>query len=639
MLIVPFIGLHGVCKVEVYDEEKDLTCYKQHNSLTCVQQYNPVTQFVNCSTYEPDCSSNSYHLTLLKSGRSEPTQPNFLDGQTETQPINNEFQKQSHKINTEYSDSVHVQNVCKCSQNMNILHTDQSSSHKCMSSSGPSLIGRMYGNFPSIASHAEMTNDTSSQITASPDNLKNVSSFGELDTTSLVEKIFHLLVPCVDLNIDKNELRKKVNEILNIGNVKETPTKSPSEMSNADVVSESSNNICNLELVIDERPATSDLIPTIDNMASNKNYDTVVTYNSNPNTSNGSKVTDLIERIRNAEKMQLVNSSTHSFNEEDYDVSFSSNNKELQSKGSVGKEKCNRRKEKNKSKLSVTPTSKLRWTVNRNLRMHKYHRKCRTTPPDLNEDMYSSSKKGYYCPDCQFIFKGRKKLLLHKQLKNGNCLPDCIYCDADEERKQVYHCDKCPKCFQTSEMLERHLVKHAQNQFSCYLCNVQFYTILELKGHTQSMHSDTIQQEHLCDLCGSKFKEKKVLNAHVKYVHSESRPERCSYCDKCFKTKSQLKNHLVTHKSISDLNLSCEVCGRGFLRKATLKEHVRRHRKEFAIFCTVCSKGFYRQYDLEEHMRVHTGDKPFACKLCGFKCALSCNLVKHMKVHQKQGLK
>ncbi|KAL4240684.1 nucleolar zinc-finger protein [Mactra antiquata] len=283
--------------------------------------------------------------------------------------------------------------------------------------------------------------------------------------------------------------------------------------------------------------------------------------------------------------------------------------------------------------------SKLHWTVSKNLRMHRYHRKCRTKPCDLTEDMYSPSENGYYCPDCQFIFFRKHKLILHKVLKKGYCLPGCIYCDADDEHKEVYQCKKCPKCFQTQEMLERHLKKHCKKRFCCNICGTLFYMVTELKAHTQNEHSDSVQPEHLCDLCGSKFKEKKVLNSHVKYVHSDNRSEICSYCDKSFKTKSQLKSHLVTHKSISELNLSCEICGKGFSRKATLKEHVRRHRKEFSFFCSVCEKGFYRQYDLEDHMRVHTKDKPFGCKLCDFKCSLSCNLAKHMKIHIKQGLK
>lgn len=280
---------------------------------------------------------------------------------------------------------------------------------------------------------------------------------------------------------------------------------------------------------------------------------------------------------------------------------------------------------------------KFRWTVNRNMRMHSYHRKCNSVPLDVDTDGYSDLEKGFYCPDCKYIFNGKNKLLQHKTMKRGHCLSNCIYCDADE-LKDVYQCVKCPKCFQTKEMLNRHAEKHNFDRIGCNLCSLTFYTAKDLRFHIKSEHVEMTQQAFLCDLCGSKFKEKKVLNAHRRFVHSEARPESCPSCEKRFKTKSQLKNHLVIHKKVSDLNLSCEVCGKMFMRVATLKDHVRRHTKDFTHFCEICNKGFYRKYGLDEHMRVHTGDKPFDCTQCGFKCSLSCNLVKHMKVHQKHNL-
>lgn len=279
---------------------------------------------------------------------------------------------------------------------------------------------------------------------------------------------------------------------------------------------------------------------------------------------------------------------------------------------------------------------KHRWTVNRNVRMHSYHRKCDTVPGDLDLEWYSVSEKGYFCPDCHFIFKCKNKLKQHKELKEGYCLKDCIYCDADEF-KEIFQCPKCPKCFKTKELMEKHEQRHMSTVHICQFCNVDFYTIRDLKSHIHLDH-DEVQEAFLCDLCGSEFKEKKVLNAHKKYVHTDNRPEKCTHCDRTFKTKSQLKNHLVVHKDISDLNLSCEICGKMFLRAGTLRDHVRRHKKEFMAYCGTCGKGFYRKYGLEEHMRIHTGDKPFDCKVCGYKCALSCNLVKHMKVHQKQNV-
>ncbi|KAH3863003.1 zinc finger protein 37-like [Dreissena polymorpha] len=294
-----------------------------------------------------------------------------------------------------------------------------------------------------------------------------------------------------------------------------------------------------------------------------------------------------------------------------------------------------RRTEKSSSGLGLISKEK-RYSVNRNLRIHAFHKKCKTIPQDLNDDNFSASEKGYYCADCKFIFVKKNKLLLHKKLKAGGiCVADCIYCDAEENKKDIFYCTKCPKVFDTKELLERHAERHAVEVFTCKHCDQTFYTIPDLNCHMQNEHKVEMET-HLCDLCGSRFKDKKILNQHRKYVHTDERPEECPTCRRRFKNKSQLRNHLVVHKDASDLDLSCEVCGKMFVRVATLKDHVRRHRKEFTFFCNTCGKGFYKKSGMEEHMRVHTGDKPFTCKVCGYKCALRCNLVKHIRKHSKQ---
>ena len=279
-------------------------------------------------------------------------------------------------------------------------------------------------------------------------------------------------------------------------------------------------------------------------------------------------------------------------------------------------------------------TKEKRFSVNRNQFLHMYHKKCSQKPIDLDEEGYSASQKGFYCEDCGFLFTKMNKLIMHKKIKRGGvCAQSCIFCDA-EENKEVFRCSKCPKVYETQELLDRHLQRHDWEIFSCKHCPQYFYTIPDLNTHTKLEHSD-IGEKYLCDLCGSKFKEKKILVGHRKFVHSEERPHQCRDCGMKFKNKSQLNNHTIIHVAVEQRNLSCEVCGKMFVRSGTLRDHVRRHKKDFSIFCEVCKKGFYRRGALDEHMRTHTGDKPFTCAVCGYKCALSCNLTKHIRTHRK----
>ncbi|XP_067126059.1 zinc finger protein with KRAB and SCAN domains 8-like [Centruroides vittatus] len=52
--------------------------------------------------------------------------------------------------------------------------------------------------------------------------------------------------------------------------------------------------------------------------------------------------------------------------------------------------------------------------------------------------------------------------------------------------------------------------------------------------------------------------------------------------------------------------------------------------------CTECEKRFKRKQHLENHMRSHSGENPFLCEFCGQRYSRYGNLISHQKVHLEE---
>merc|ERR1711976_689777 len=78
-------------------------------------------------------------------------------------------------------------------------------------------------------------------------------------------------------------------------------------------------------------------------------------------------------------------------------------------------------------------------------------------------------------------------------------------------------------------------------------------------------------------------------------------------------------------------------CNKVFSCERAMRRHiynvhqeVRRHK------CPHCDKAFKTKYNLDDHIRTHTGEKPFECEYCGSRFAQNGSLVGHRKRCQKK---
>ena len=61
----------------------------------------------------------------------------------------------------------------------------------------------------------------------------------------------------------------------------------------------------------------------------------------------------------------------------------------------------------------------------------------------------------------------------------------------------------------------------------------------------------------------------------------------------------------------------CEDCGKGFKRRRLLDYHIKAvHTGERPFKCPTCDATFVYPEHFKKHIRIHTGIKPYKCEVC-----------------------
>ena len=115
-------------------------------------------------------------------------------------------------------------------------------------------------------------------------------------------------------------------------------------------------------------------------------------------------------------------------------------------------------------------------------------------------------------------------------------------------------------------------------------------------------------------------------------IHEKSKKYKCDVCLKAFHQKSNLIKHYRIHTG--EKPFACQLCDKKFAYKYSLVQHLATHSEVKYFNCSICPEGrsFKTKNQLRNHMVFHYEPK-FACSHCDYKTHTKQNLNIHKKVH------
>ena len=236
-------------------------------------------------------------------------------------------------------------------------------------------------------------------------------------------------------------------------------------------------------------------------------------------------------------------------------------------------------------------------------------------------------ERSYQCEHCPSMFKLKQSLIRHTTIFH-------------DPTWKGFKCSFCGKQFRDISSGKMHESKHIESKrYQCSDCGLSYSDKQSLKNHVAIIHEGQSRYKHTCDLCGKKFVKSHQYKTHMR-IHDGSLVISCDICGMTFQQLEYLKNHQKIHDGTKAegkvVTHKCSLCEKSYKCKKALQNHVRIiHEGINDLFeCSFCHKRFGRKSTLDTHIHLHTGEfKMHACDFCSASFKDKRNLIKHREKH------
>lgn len=168
--------------------------------------------------------------------------------------------------------------------------------------------------------------------------------------------------------------------------------------------------------------------------------------------------------------------------------------------------------------------------------------------------------RDFFCDidDCKATFKGAGALQRHRNIhlrfKTYECV-DCLRKFTDSYKlsrhRQSFHtksnpadyvpCPVCGKVFKTKRSVKNHMVYHKPPEFSCDICQKEFYSFVNLSSHKRIQHTGV--KGFQCKYCSNAYFKNSHLNRHILTVHMKQKIFcQADGCEQSFPLRERYKS-------------------------------------------------------------------------------------------------
>ncbi|XP_062531823.1 zinc finger protein 26 [Bombyx mori] len=160
-------------------------------------------------------------------------------------------------------------------------------------------------------------------------------------------------------------------------------------------------------------------------------------------------------------------------------------------------------------------------------------------------------------------------------------------------------CDVCGQHFKSKRLLRDHVAHdHEKKPVECNICGETIVSMTRMRTHLQKAHN----KRYRCLFCAETFENHYRRTRHMITIHKLKEEFKCPHCSLSFVYRNRLLTH-IREKHLREKNVMCSVCGWEGFGKTSLGLHMKKHSDERNHPCPSCDKAFKTRKNMIQHLR------------------------------------